>query len=620
MLNLLVFLALFFVILIFGQRLLSVFAKHIEFNLLEKLFIGFGIGAGLLALIILFVGMIGFLYKSVILVLLIALCAISVTQIKKVFKDISVWLNRIRKEKFSYFELFLLFCILFVWSFALVGSMTPLIGTDAASYHLQDPKIFILQHKITHIPYTRESLWPFLIQMLFTLGLLLKGVVVAKLFNFTFGLLSIVAVYSLCRRQWQRTPSLLAASVIGLMPAVFTSAKYAYTDLAVVFYTAVSFYLVFLWLQRKEMVLFYLCALFCGFLLGIKIVLVTAVAVILILYIFNAGKEKPFIKGVLVHAAVFLTIIFATCGIWYLRSWIILGNPVYPFAGYLFGGHGYPEEYLRYHTTSGIGMGIIQYLKIPWLITLYPDIFGGESVGPIFLIFLPMAIFIRRPSKFVKQIMFIAVVLYASWFIVYQYVRFLYPTLIFASILVAYLYFETCSKEIILRKAAQLTIVIIFCFSLVLSVYHNLDNSAVAFGLEGQKDYLMRREKSCAMADYINNNLPKDARIFILSDPHLFYIDRYAADGFCFKMETRYDKKHAGTPDEIAGFVKSKGFGYILSVKDYTPGRKDVGSEDPRSIFGEKNVIVIKEINFSYKEEKFTYSLWKLSKNSGQKI
>jgi hypothetical protein len=195
-----------------------------------------------------------------------------------------------------------------------------------------------------------------------------------------------------------------------------------------------------MWLDAKKEGWFYLSGVSCGFLLGIKITTADIPAIIMFLYFFAAVSQRINPGKVIVTFLTWCALIFIVCGVWYIRSWIILGNPIFPFASSIFG-YGYPQDMVNYSTVAGIGMGVVQYFKIPWLLTMRPDTFGGESIGAVFLIFLPFLVFIRNKPRFIKYVIFVSVYLYTSWFIIFsmpdffcRHYRF-YPSLFHMSIL-----------------------------------------------------------------------------------------------------------------------------------------------------------------------------------------
>ena len=616
MLNVIVIFPLVLLILSLGKRILKSFNIQEELSYLELLLLSFGFGAGFLALGILVIGLTGLLYKWPVLIVLILLFILLRREAKECITDSIFWLRRALSGSFSTFERILLMFIALVWGISLAGALSPILGMDALSYHMRDPKLFIRAHKIMTIPYTRDSVWPFLIQMLFTLGILLKGFILGKLFNFVFGIFSILSIYVLCRRYWPRLNSITAAAIFATIPAIFTSSMYAYTDLAVIFYTLLAFLTFLFWDKSRDNKWFYISAIFCGFLLGIKITSATVPALILVFYLFNALLAKNKLKDIFIISLSYMGLVVLTCGIWYIRSWIIYGNPIYPFASYLFSGFGYPEDILRYHTTSGIGIGVLQYIKMLWPLTMDPNKFGGESIGAVFLIFLPLLVFLKKPTRFIRYLLFVVFALYTSWFIVYQYTRFLYPALAFMSILVAYLYFEVCAQDKFLKKLTALAILLLLSYGAALSFYHNFDKIPVALGFESNKDFLSKHERTYRMAEFVNNNLPQDAKILTINEVRLFYFDREIAVANSVKIDIACNRnlKYDGSFEQ---YIIDKGFRYLLYVTDNFDSGKIYKQMRLDDIFIGKKKSLIKEVDFDYRGEKYNYKLYKVDIKNG---
>lgn len=615
MLDLILFSILLFVIVLpLGRRIFSIFITNTQISFLEKIFVIFGIGAGFLALAVLCIGMFGALYKWLIILVLAIVALFLKEDMKNTIVDARAWFSSSLRLKLSFSEKFLLILLCVAWFFTLIGSLSPILGTDALSYHMQDAKVFVKWHKISHIPYTRDSLWPFLIQMLFTLGLLLKGAVFSKLFHFAFAVFSILGIYVICRRYWPRKNSILACAAFALMPAVLTDTTYAYTDMGVVFYTLLAFYCLFVWLDSKSRHWLYLSAVACGFLLGIKITSATVTPLVILIYLFYALKGKQRLRSIFITIISFMGIAIALSGAWYLRSWVVLGNPIFPFASYIFG-HGYPEKILRYHTITEFGIGLRQFITILWYITMHPAKFGGESIGPLFLVFLPMLIFIRKTSKFIRRILFISFALYTAWFFTFQYIRFFLPVLAFFSMLISYIYFEICQKEKFISKISGALLFIIFCYSANLSIYHNLEKLPVAVGLERQSHYLLRREPTFVIAEYINKNLPGDAKILSLGEVRLFYFDRDIAVATTMELDLKYNKniKFRGSFDD---YLRKENFKYLLYVEDKSKAQHPSPMLSPKDVFVDNEKEVIKETNFNYRDESYEYKLWKIGKRT----
>ena len=609
--SLIIFLAIIFACIFMGSFLLKLFRIDTEKWFLEEIVLSFGSGVGVFALIVLFLGMIGQLSLTMVSGVLLIGFVVSFQAGKDLFIRGTLWAGKIRSTRLTIYEKFLIFVIIFVWGISLIGNLSPLLGTDAVSYHMRDAKIFAERGVVSHIPYTRESLWPFLVQMLFSVGMLFKSIQISKMFNFAFGFFGILFLYTFVRRYFKRETAILTATVFGTIPAIFLSAKYAYTDLAVVFYTIGSFYCFFRWIEKKTNSWLYMSGVFCGFLLGIKITSLVVPLIIgsLCFYELLKNSDKKWVKSYLFSMTGFLAVIGLICSVWYIRSWVILGNPIFPFAGYVFDGNGYKEQFLKYQTTSGLGVGPWQYIKMLWPLTMRPDIFGGESIGFGFLLFLPAIFFVGLKSKFVRYVGVIFLALYTSWFIVYQYTRFLYPTLIFASILVGYIISTISEKDKFLRNVFNIFLFGMFFYSMILGTYHNLGNFPYVFGFESENEYRLTHERSYEMAKFTNETLPEKSRLLVFGWPDLLYFDNDAVDEFCYRMETRYDLSIL--PQNRAKHFKDEGFTHIIVTKDLTLGR-DENYTDPSEYFGRSNITFLRKTNFEYKGEKTEYELWKL--------
>jgi len=604
-----------------GKKLFSYVVPGARLSFLEGAVIHFALGAGSVALFVLGIGLVGILYRWVLIISLAGLSLFSRKDIAELMRIAGTWISGTFRKDFSFLERFMLAALFFVGFFTLIGSLSPILGMDSAAYHMQDSKIFIQQHRVTHIPYTRESLWPFLVQMLFVLGLCLKGVGVAKLFHFAFYTASVAAIYALCRRYWPRQNSVLAAVVFALTPAIFTGTTYAYTDLAVAFYSCMAFYGFFVWLDTGGTRWFAFAGVMSGFLMGIKITSAIVPALILSLYTHRVLFSPAGLKQKTIPPLIFISAMLAICGVWYIRSWIILGNPIYPFAGHFFGGHGFPGEGIRlgFNTDSSIELGPKQFPAMLWYLTIHPERFGGESIGFLYLIFLPMLLWIRKPTRFITHSVMIGFCLCVSWFIIFQYVRFFYPTLIFLSILVAAAYYDVLWTDTVLRKIASGVLVCSFCYSAVLSIYHNADKCPVVFGLETQRNYLLEHERSFAVADYVNTHLPKDAKIIMCTEPRLYYFENNIAIASLIWTDY-WAGKHRKSGQTLEDYMIAAGYGdYVIDMQDLSVR----GSPGPtfwaKKLFSGYKKTLIKEIKFKYRDERYIYQIMKVDVNSGPK-
>ena len=80
----------------------------------------------------------------------------------------------------------------------LLMALSTWISWDASAYHLTLPRLYLEHGGFTLVEFNVYSNWPLATEMLFTIAMLLKGFVLAKLVHFGFGLLTLMAIHSAC--------------------------------------------------------------------------------------------------------------------------------------------------------------------------------------------------------------------------------------------------------------------------------------------------------------------------------------------------------------------------------------------------------------------------------------
>ena len=90
---------------------------------------------------------------------------------------------------------------------------------------------------------------------------------------------------------------------------------------------------------------------------------------------------------------------------WYARSWMASGNPVFPDLFSVFGALP-PERWdavterglAGFKARFGYGRSFADLFRLPWDVTVHAARFGG-SLGPLFLMLIPGAFFLRRAAR-----------------------------------------------------------------------------------------------------------------------------------------------------------------------------------------------------------------------------
>ena len=69
-------------------------------------------------------------------------------------------------------------------------------------------------------------------------------------------------------------------------------------------------------------------------------------------------------------------------------------------------------------------------------------------------------------------------------------------------------------------------LLLLILFSAALSFYYNLDAIKLRLGLSSPRDYLIKKERTFPVAEYVNRNLPKDCVIIAYNESRGYYFER----------------------------------------------------------------------------------------------
>ncbi len=524
----------------------------------EKTVFAIGIGLGVLAYLVFFLGILGLLYKSAIISLLLVLTS---------FFPWRARFPRMQKINLKSFPWELL---LFLPWFSLVflAALSPPIDWDGLAYHLAVPKLYISAHRIYWVQFIHHSNFPFLMEMLYTIPLIIGMVDACKLFHLLFALLIMALLYNQLRKN-SRVGGVLALLFLTQMVLFSWESTIAYNDLAFSFYVLLAF-LAFL----KEETL--LTGLAIGFALGTKHLALSFLLSLLILFPFyREGKLVWRWDGRTIWRRVgtLLFPAFLLALPWYLKSYIYTGNPVYPFLYNIFGGRLWSSEaataYREAQLSIGTGRDILSFLLLPWNLTFHPEKFFDPGanrffamIGPVFLAFCPLLL--KEPIS----LLFIALS-GIQWFFLSQNIRYLLPILVVLPLPLAK------GLNRLWKKPFNIL------FGLILSISYLLHllifglimypTFGVALGREDREEFIGKFFPSYKVFQFVNQYLPLDSKIALLGEPRGFYLGReymWADPGH----HTLIPYKRFRTVKELVESYKRMGFTHIIINQEFAPG------------------------------------------------
>jgi 4-amino-4-deoxy-L-arabinose transferase-like glycosyltransferase len=527
-----------------GTSLLARWGARAE-DLLDELPFSVALGMGILSYLALALGLLGQIRAWVFIAVVLILALVGWRQIVRLARGLAGCLARPKRP--DWFTLPLAAFLLVMGVLTLIGALSPSadIDYDGLVYHLTLPKVYIHDGRIHAIPWLSHSNFPFLLEMLYMLGLLFQGQSLAKLFHFGCGWLAVFAVFSFGRWAWGRRAGWLGAALLAAIPLVAWEMISAYNELAFTLYAFLAIFAFSRWSEgRREGEgngWLWVAAIMCGFAMGSKALagVVLAFGALAILAHVRLRQKE----GLLAPLIGFVAIAAAVASPWYIKSYLWTGNPVYPFAYGIFDGRYWTPDRAQLYTIAqkefGMGTGPLAFLALPWNLTMnsyrFFDIPGHLRpvnvlvwvFGPVLLATVPTLLVTRQVRSAGRVALWFAAFYIAIWFSTSQNARYLIPILPGLCACAGLALDRMLSRRGLLPAAAAL----VLSLALLSALYsgYNLASPAwrVAFGLESQSDYLSGVSEVYRMSEGINHATPPDAKIIVFGDePRLFYLDR----------------------------------------------------------------------------------------------
>jgi len=292
-------------------------------------------GIGILAYLVLGVGLLGFLYKSLFYIIFIILAIIFLPYWYRHYKNRSVAIERIHNNTGNgpdkYWEVVLCSIIFFLSVFTLINTLAPAISYDAMSYHYGLPNIFIQENQIRYIPENICSGYPLNIEMLFTLGTILRGYEVANLIEYGVSILFLLSVFAFAKRFFDRLTALVTTALLFSVPLIGLTFSRPAADMGLALFICLGLFSFIIWIDKKKDQWLVTSALFCGLALGTKYTALfysLGILGFMLLGKLIFGKTPP--KKIVLKISLFFLVPIILASPWYIKNWIATANPFFP--------------------------------------------------------------------------------------------------------------------------------------------------------------------------------------------------------------------------------------------------------------------------------------------------
>lgn len=312
-------------------------------------------------------------------------------------------------------------------------ALAPEVTYDALAVHLGAPAEFLKLGRLVRLDHVMYADLPLVLEMNYLFAMALGGDGAAKLLHFLLGIAAIAAVGRLAHRllpgpsagRDDRSSGAWAMGFLAATPGLATLMGRANVDLGVMVLTTAGAF----WLVRNRS---RAGMLFAGLLLGgatsVKLTGGYGVVAGLVVAALSGQAGQPALIFLAGAAAAYLP--------WLTKTWLLTGNPVYPFGWLLLGGCGWSlrNAAIFHQDVQGQTAANLEYvdplaqLAVPWLLVMKDRITAG-ALGPFVLMFLPIVAMAPplRARRAVRRLGVMAGVVALCWFTTSRDPRFLLP-------------------------------------------------------------------------------------------------------------------------------------------------------------------------------------------------
>ena len=460
---------------------------------------------------------------------------------------------------------------LFLWgtlAVTVVLCFLPEIAHDALCYHLNLPKWFIRHASVLPLEYDLKSYHSQLMDVLYSVGLFLRNVSIAKLFHWFAGFLTAMLLMVIIDKETQRRGlALFFGLMLWLTPTFLNQVTVTYSDVGVTLFVLAGFSLFLQGLYgARSLRHFFLAGLMLGFAVSCKysaVMFAVPMGGWLVIHLLHEPKaERSFLARAL---GLFSLGALLGCIYWFLRAFFSTGDPFFPYLTAKFGGAGLYSE-INY-AKSGVPRNLVSFLLLPFSIVFSPDIFERHSwAGPFFLLLIPLMVWgaIRDvKARFSVFVSFVSVVL---WFFLAQNIRFLlpvFPLMLFSAAFGVAKLPSSFLKPGLKRLGWGVAFLAMLFLSGIGFYHYRVHLLALGQGWDSGK-FLTQLERTYPVAQWVNRNLPKDARVFS-TEVRQFYFDReMIIDNITFYHPKEDFAKL--TPAEFRDQLKRLGVTHVMQV------------------------------------------------------
>ncbi len=503
-----------------------------SFSDLEGALLCTGLGMGVIAYEVLLLGLLGLLTQPV----LMALVALNGVPAVGFLGRRAEWRrlrSRLRRPVFgSRFNATIAILGFASALMTLAMALVPPRGYDALMFHLEGPRFFLEAGRI--LP-SVDQWWlnlPFTVEMLYLVGLAFGLESFSSLLHFAFAVLLILATFAIGKRLSSARDAWLAVAILLGILVMSAWASLANIDFGWAFFELLCLLALLGWRRSGAQRYLVLAGMYLGLALGSKYLALSGAAMY-VLFVFFAQGTNP-LRDRINSSAILAAAAGAIMLPWYLKNWLWLGDPVFP---YLIGGARLNPDrmasYFQYIRQYGAIDGPLDALLLPVDIFLRPERFSetfpmGSTPNLLFLL-APFYLLDRKKKRtlILDLLLLLVVFRFVTWALGARNLRILLPMLPLVSLFAARGIDNLewpAGGRLTIRHAAVVLAVLLVGISLLLRIalFLSTQPSPVLIGLESREDFLSRTVSTHRALRFASNQLPQGTRLLTTGNGRLY--------------------------------------------------------------------------------------------------
>lgn len=493
---------------------------------LERLCITLGLGAGIISAAIFWIGVAGRLGAAAFLVLLAPAAAYGVVVVAQTIRKQSASSSGAPSFLASWTGRGAL-AVIAICAFAnLIGALAPPTFADALIYHLFVPAQYLEHGGIFEVPAVWQHYSPMAVEMLYTAAQGLAGPKASGLIGAGLGLFAAAATALLGRRLAGPVAGVIAAAMFYGTAMVAWQSTSCFVDLGPTALVTLSLYALLRWDDSRNRGWLIAAALLAGFAAACKLNAATFAVIACLVVGYLSIRQGATAMEAIGRVVLFGGIAAMTVIPWSVRSLILTGNPVYPFATGLFGENPDRAAIEWVFQQYGVGYSLLDRLLAPWHLLVQGAPFeNGQHLNPLPMLMAPVIFLRARADRQRLLVLVVATTMFAIWAAGAHVARYMQPLLPLACVLAADALCWLGSSGGRRRAMAVAVGGAFLLLGCVNTLLYDKQFMRVAMGREAEEQYLRRVSWYYDVLREVCAGLPAGGRILTNSQQPTYYLN-----------------------------------------------------------------------------------------------